>query len=326
LWIKAYVSTAHISILVNGAPCKPFKMGRGLRQGDPISPFLFVMMTEVLNKLLSKAAAAGFFQGIHIGTGNVNITHLQFADDTLIFCEPEIDYLRIIKRVLFIFQRFSGLSVNYAKSGLIVLGKDESWAKNAAEDLQCKLVQLSITYLGVPLGANMRRLSSWQPILEKVQSRLSLWKASCLSRAGKLVLIKAVLNSLPLYYLSIFKMPKKVAYKINRPQTRFLWSGSHEGRYSALVKWEIVQRPKAKGGLGVDDMMLKNAALLFKWWWRYACEEGTLWRRVVQSLHEEDYLLVPGRALPMVPGPWRDLKKLAAEKGPITKAFFNNLR
>ena len=112
--------------------------------------------------------------------------------------------------------------MNYAKSGLVVLGKEESWAVMAADVLKCKLVQLPITYLGVPLGANMRKFSSWQPVIAKIQQRLASWKASCLSRAGKLALIKAVLSSLPVYYLSLFKMPKRVANEINKIQRRFL--------------------------------------------------------------------------------------------------------
>jgi len=251
---------------------------------------------------------------------------LQFADDTLIFCEPEIEGLKNIKGVLELFREFSGLAVNFAKSGLIVFGKEEQWAQNAAETLQCNLVELPITYLGIPLGANMRRLSSWQAVLDKIRSKLSLWKANCLSRAGRLVLVKAVLNSLPLYYLSIFRLPKKVGHEINTIQRQFLWTGQNAGRFNALVKWKIVQQPKVKGGLGVDDLILKNAALLFKWWWRYTCEEGALWKRVVHSLHKEDHVFVPSQAIDMMPGPWRDLKKLAAEKGPIARAFFSNMK
>ena len=267
-WVRQCVTTARMSILVNGTPCKPFKMERGLRQGDPLSPFLFVIMAEVLNKMLLKAEALGFFKGLEVGVGQVKITHLQFADDTLIFCEPKMDFLVNIKRLLSIFQGFSGLTVNYAKSGLTVLGKDGQWAEEAAAALQCGLVELPITYLGVPLGANMNRSTSWQPIIERIQQRLSSWKASCLSRAGKLTLIKAVLSSLPVYYLSIFRMPKKVAIEINRIQRRFLWCSKHEGKFAALVKWEVVQRPKNQGGLGVGDLLMKNATLLFKWWWR----------------------------------------------------------
>jgi len=88
-------------------------------------------------------------------------------------------------------------------------------------------------------------------------------------------------------------MPKKVALEINKMQRRFLWSSKHEGRISALVKWEVVQRPKKEGGLGIGDVTIKNAALLFKWWWRFACEEGAMWKTVIQSIHDEDQLLLP---------------------------------
>ena len=324
-WMKTCLSTARISILVNGAPCKPFRMRRGLRQGDPLSPYLFVLMTEVLNKILSKAAAAGLFQGVKVGSRAITLTHLQFADDTLIFCEPRMDFLRNIQNVLYSFQSFSGLTVNYAKSGLIVLGKEIDWAERAANLLRCKLVQLPITYLGVPLGANMRKYSSWQPVLSKIQQRLANWKASCLSRPGKLVLIKAVINSLPTYYLSLFKMPKKVADMINKVQRRFLWCGSDTNRVSALVKWEVVQRPKAQGGLGVGDILLKNAALLFKWWWRFACEEGAMWRNVIQALYGEDQSLLPGKSISTMPGPWRDIKRIGLKESPVSQALFENI-
>jgi len=324
-WIKVCTTTASISILVNGTPSKPFKMQRGLRQGDPISPYLFVMMTEVLNLLLSKAAQIGLFQGIKVGSRAVSLSHLQFADDTLIFSEPRMDYLQNIKNILYSFQCFSGLKVNYAKSGLVVIGKDERWAAEAADILECKLVQLPITYLGVPLGANMRKAASWQPVITKIKQRLATWRANCLSRAGKLVLIKAVLNSLPIYFLSLFKMPRKVANEIIRIQKRFLWNANEGKRYSALVKWDVVQRPKKQGGLGVTDPMLKNAALLFKWWWRFACEEGALWRRVIQSLHEEDHIMLPKKIVATIPGPWRGIKQIAWTDTPISKAFLENI-
>jgi len=323
-WIKASLSTASISVLVNGSPCKPFPMKRGLRQGDPLSPYLFVLLTEVLNCLLSKAVQMGVFNGLQIGSRRVTVTHLQFADDTLIFCEPQLHSLQNITKVLLSFQNFSGLTVNYAKSGLLVIGKENGWAENAAQLLECQIVQLPLTYLGVPLGANMRKIASWQPVIEKIQLKLSSWKAKCLSRPGKLVLIKSVLNSLPVCYLSLFKMPKGVAKEIIKLQRNFLWSGDSAGKVNSLVKWEIVQRPKNEGGLGVGDLLLKNAALLFKWWWRYTCEEGSMWRKVIQSLYDEDNVLLPGKAIPTVPGPWRAIK-LTMDDNPSSKAFFGNL-
>jgi len=120
-------------------------------------------------------------------------------------------------------------------------------------------------------------------------------------------------------------MPKRVAKEIIRLQRRFLWSGSSEKRFSALVKWDIVQRPKKQGGLGVGDLLIRNAALLFKWWWRFACEEGAMWKRVVHSIHEEDQVLLPMNIDSSLPGPWKDIKRAALANSPTAKAFFDNL-
>ena len=128
-WVKKCVSSASILILINGTPSKPFRMGRGLRQGDPLSlghplsPFLFVLMGEVLNKMSQRAASLSMFRGISVGNEGTHITHLQFADDILIFCEAEEHHLLRIKNILLRFQAFSGLMVNYHKLGLLAVGK-----------------------------------------------------------------------------------------------------------------------------------------------------------------------------------------------------------
>jgi len=247
-WISQCLSTASVSLIINGSPSKPFKMERGIRQGDPLSPFLFVLMAEVLNKMLQRAISSGMLKGIQVGRDGLQISHLQFADDTLVFCEAEEQYVRVIKGIFLTYQAFSGLCVNYKKSTLVALGKEEAWIEHVQEILGCSTTQLPIQYLGLPLGANMRKASAWKSIIEKVQKRLKTWKSSCLSRAGRLVLVKSVLNSLPLYYLSLFKVPKKVANDIVRLQRKFLWSGNKEGRYMPLVKWEVVMKHKSKGG------------------------------------------------------------------------------
>ena len=86
-----------------------------------------------------------------------------------------------------------------------------------------------------------------------------------------------------------------------------------------------MQRPKASGGLGVDDMIMKNAAMLFKWWWRFACEEGALWKEVVSSIHKEGTFILPSITKSPIPGPWRAIKQLAAESSPVQNAFVSNL-
>ena len=147
-----------------------------------------------------------------------------------------------------------------------------------------------------------------------------------LIKGWKTCAIKAVLNSLPIYFLSIFKIPKKVAQEVIKIQRRFLWSGHNQGKVSALVKWEIIQKPKDKGGLGVTNLTLKNAALLFKWCWRYASEEGVVWRKIVNSMHDEDLTLLPSNSMSNIPSPWREIKRLASDEGLVTEALHHNLR
>nr|XP_025617990.2 transmembrane 9 superfamily member 7 [Arachis hypogaea] len=120
-------------------------------------------------------------------------------------------------------------------------------------------------------------------MIDKVEDKLSLWKAKTLNKAGKLVLIKSVLNSLPIYYLSLYKMPKAVVKKLISLQRRFLWSKENGRNGIPLVKWKVVMAPKKAGGLGIGDAVIRNTALLFKWWWRFSKEDCPLWKKVVCS-------------------------------------------
>lgn len=142
----------------------------------------------------------------------------------------------------------SGLDINYAKSAMIPMNCEETWIQCARMKLGCSVHKLPITYLGVPLGANPRRLHVWQPVLDEIVNRLSLWKARFLSRVGRLVLIKFVLNSIPLYYLSLFRIPKGVLEKIIKMQRKFFWSSDDKKKGIPLVKWEVIQKPKEVGG------------------------------------------------------------------------------
>nr|XP_025628468.1 uncharacterized protein LOC112721637 [Arachis hypogaea] len=279
-WVKECVTSASISILINGSPSKPFKMERGLRQGDPLSPFLFVLVVDVLNRMIGEAVRNGRISPLLVGRDNIELSHLQFADDTILFCPPEEGTVRNYKRLLRCFELMSGLSINFEKSNLIPVNCSQELVSRMCQLLGCQEATLPVKYLGISLGANPRLVKTWKPILDKIEEKLSLWKAKVLSKAGKLVLIKSVINSLPIYYLSLYKMPSAVARRIITLQMRFLW-GKDDGQPGmALVKWELVQAPKKLGGLGVGDAVIRNTALLFKWWWRFSKEFALYGRRL----------------------------------------------
>lgn len=184
--------------------------------------------------------------------------HLQFADDTLIFCPAKRKNLTNIRRILECFQILSVLKINFLKS---TLGKGRAWGEDMARKLGCKLVDLPITYLGIPLGRKSKKCSCMESCDKegtKKKKKLATWKSIVLSRAGRLVLIKSVLNCLPLYYISLFKIPRKVVKRLVNLQRAFFSSGQEGKKGIALVKWETIQKPKHLGGLGVDNLIIKK--------------------------------------------------------------------
>nr|XP_025662026.1 uncharacterized protein LOC112757684 [Arachis hypogaea] len=280
-WVMECVTTASMSVLINGSPSKSFKIERSLRQGDLLSPFLFVLVVDVLHRMIGEAVRNGRISPLVVGRDRVKLSHLQFPDDTILFYPPDDETMQNYKRLLRWFELMSGLSINFDKSSLISLNCEEQWVQRMCRLWGCKEGTLPVKYLGVPLGANPRLVKTWKPIIDKVEEKLSLWKAKVLNKAEKLVLIKSVLNSLPVYYLSLYKMPKAIAEKLISLQRRFLWSKEDGRQGMVLVKWELVQAPKKFGGLEVGDAMVRITVLLFKWWWRFAKEECPLWKKVV---------------------------------------------
>ncbi|RVW97689.1 Transposon TX1 uncharacterized 149 kDa protein [Vitis vinifera] len=267
-WMWSCISSARFSVLVNGVPVGFFPSTKGLRQGDPLSPYLFVMGMEVLGILLRRAVEGGFLSGCSIREGGesaLNISHLFFADDTIIFCEANKEHLSHLSWVLFWFEAASGLKINLSKSEIIPVGEVDDIEELAAE-VGCRVGSLPSQYLGLPLGAPNRASSMWDGVEERVRRRLALWKRQYISKGGRITLIKSTMASIPIYQM-----------------------GNME-RKAHLVKWEIVCGDKGRGGLGLRRLGLMNKALLGKWIWRYACEKENLWKQVIWAKYgQEEY-------------------------------------
>ena len=287
-WIMNCVSSASKSNRLNGSPLKPFKMEKGLRQGDPLSPYLFILVSKALVCLLKKADDMNLIEAVHIGKEKASLKHLQFADDTLIFAPRKSRVITNYFRILDIFAMMSGLSLNYSKSYFISWNaSDQAWARDTARSMGCSHSICPFNYLGFPLGDHMNKRSAWKPVVEKIRNRLASCKAKILSKAGRLTLIKSVLNSLPVYYMSMFKMPKAIALKIVSLRRKFFWSGvTSEKLGCPRIKWSNIELPKELGGLGVGNIMHKNLILLFKWWWRFSESDNTLWKKNSKIVHE----------------------------------------
>ena len=152
-----------------------------------------------------------------------------------------------------------------------------------AEILGCRVGSLPTTYLGLPLCLWTADKSLWSLVVERIEKRLTAWKASYLSIGSRVTLIKSALSSLPIYYMSMFKCPISVANWIEKLQRDFLWNGRSMENKFYLVDWKTVCKSKLERGLGLRPVMLMNRALLGKWLWRSGNETEGLWRQLVLS-------------------------------------------
>ena len=183
------------------------------------------------------------------------------------------------------FGHLSRLRINLSKSTLSGINISNDQTTKPASLLDCVVSKWPLTYLGLPLGRNPNSSSFWEPVLDRVSSKLDGWKKAFLSLGGRITLIQSSLTHIPSYFLSLFKIPISIALRIEKLQRDFLWSRSGEGKRDHLVSWDIVYRPKEFGGLGCGKITLRNQSFLRKWLWKYPLESFALWHQVILSIY-----------------------------------------
>ena len=194
MWIKHCISTVRYSILINGVPAGFFGSSRGVWQGDPLSPFLFVLVMEVFSRMLGAFISRGLISGFTVGlseTNQVNVSHLLFTDDTLVFCGASDSQIRNVGALLVCFEAVAGLKVNLSKSALVPVGL---WGEveQLAEVLGCGIGDLPLKYLGLPLGVSFKLKAMWADLEDLMVRRLAPWKWLYLSKGAMVTLLKAL--------------------------------------------------------------------------------------------------------------------------------------
>ncbi|KAL1225687.1 putative ribonuclease H protein [Cardamine amara subsp. amara] len=274
-WIRQCITTPSFSITVNGDLCGFFQGKKGLRQGDPISPFLFVMAMEVFGEMLKSKYASNDI-GYHPLGLNPAVTHLAFADDVMIFFDGAAPSPQGISDTLHHFHHLSGLAMNRDKTTIFLAGLKQH-EMDIISNFGFRYGSMPIRYLGLPLLHRKLRKADYSPLIDKISLRLQHWTTRTLSFAGRLQLITSVIYSLVNFWLSAFTLPKGCLKAIQSLCVRFLWAGNMDKNASAKVAWKNICLPKEEGGLGLRDFAIWNKALNLRLLWMIIAGVDSLW-------------------------------------------------
>ncbi|GJR09904.1 RNA-directed DNA polymerase, eukaryota [Tanacetum coccineum] len=237
-WIQSCLDLREDPILVNVVQREEFQFYKGLKQGDPLSPFLFILIMESLHLSFQRVVDNGMFNGIKLSS-SLSISHLFYADDAVFmgqWCDGNISTLI---HVLECFYRASGLRINMSKSKILGVNVDNDKVKGAASKLGYR-----------------------------VKNRLSKWKMKSLSIGGRLTLLKSVLGSIPIFHMSIYRAPLSVLRTLESIRSKKFKGHDINSNKASWVNWKKVLASKEKGGLGVSSLFALNRGLMFKWIWR----------------------------------------------------------
>jgi len=280
-WIMSCITTVSFSVLINGSASPFFHSERGIRQGCPLSPLLFLLVAEGLSRAIAEAKRNGSFNGIRISQ-SLCITHLLFVDDVLIFCSGSRKDAETLKEILNLFSKATGMEVNFRKSTIStnLMSEGEIDRIKAYFPFETKSIDDGLKYLGFHLKPNNYKKEDWSWLLDKLEKKLKAWSHKWLSRAGRLVLVKSVLEAIPVYWMSVAWIPKGTLEAYRRLCFRFLWSGKKDTQVTPWVKWEKIARPKEGGGWGLKNIFIFSKALAAKVGWRLL-STSSLWQKVV---------------------------------------------
>ncbi|KAL0292172.1 UNVERIFIED_CONTAM: Transposon TX1 uncharacterized protein [Sesamum radiatum] len=273
-WIEECVTSAHYSVVVNGGVHGFFAGARGLRQGDPMSPYLFVLVMEVLHMILQQLIEQDGEFRYHWRCQDLKLFQLSFADDLILLCKADVRSVNLFSRGLDLFASLSGLHTNPQKSQLIISKAASGLRDSLLATLGFQEGLLPLRYLGLPLISARLSITDCQPLLQKIDSRIKGWEGVQISFAGRVQLIKSVLISFEVYWAMAFILPKGIIKEMIKRLRTFLWKGTSDYGYPK-VAWEAVCRPIDEGGLGIKDILALNRALMSKHLWAVIKQDRT---------------------------------------------------
>jgi hypothetical protein len=278
------VTAVRYSVRLNGVPLESFQPTRGVCEGDPLSPYLFLFVADALSTALQQEIQGNALQELKISRHAPGISHLMFADDALLFFKADVSQARLIKNVLNRFERGTGQQLSPAKCSLLARESlDDQRKVGIREVLGVDRAEFEAKYLGLPTPEGRQKKDRFQPLRERFGKWMALWTEKHLATTAKEVLIKVVAQAIPTYTMSIFHLTGSLCEELAQGVRRYWW-GAHEGVCKThWIAWEKITRCKGRGGLGFRDFQVFNQALPAKQAWRLIEFPGSLCVRLLKA-------------------------------------------
>ncbi|KAL0011169.1 hypothetical protein SO802_006277 [Lithocarpus litseifolius] len=310
-WIErvmSCVTTPSFSILVNGKPHGMIQPSTRIRQGDPLSPYLFLLCAEGFTALLAKAKLEGRITGVSICRGAPRVTNLLFADDSLLFCQATPKEGEVVAEILQIYEQASGQSINLEKSSAF-------FSKNTTDTQKQQMLQILgvkevvkfESYLGLPTLIGRDKYHTFAYLKDRVWKKLQGWKGMLLSKAGKEILIKAVAQSIPTYTMSVFLLPLKLCDELNNLCAKFWWRQVSNERKIHWKNWDKLSTSKKEGGMGFQDLKAFNLVMLAKQGWRMIQGNDSLLHKCFKARYFPRSSFLDAKESPGCSHVWRSL-------------------
>lgn len=303
------IKSAKLSVIWNGDRLDGFIPARGLRQGDPLSPYLFVLCMEVLSHKIKTAITSKLWKPCTLSRGGPTLSHLFFADDLLLFGTASSHQAAMMKEIMEAFCRDSGQKMNLSKSKIWVSPNlPLSVGRLFLQKFGVPVTRDLGNYLGVPLLSGAPTSKHFHYLVERTEKRLSGWTGKLLSRASRLVLLKSITTTLPHYVMQVCKLPQKTIDNLERVNRNFFW-GSTEHRWGIHpIVWSQVCRLKSTGGLGIRPLLAVNKVLLAKLTWRFLTFTTTSWSQILWGKYGDMGTLQSGALRRGCSSVWRGME------------------
>jgi retron-type reverse transcriptase len=261
-WISNLISTSSSQVLLNGSLGMRINHARGLRQGDPLSPMLFILAMEPFHRIIKAAESANVLAPIGVRSGRFRCS--LYADDVAVFALPNPDDLNALSRIVSCVAQISGLHSNINKTEIFPISCNGIDMQQLLAGWPGQIKNFPCRYLGLQLHFRKLRKIDFLPLIDKIGARLPAWKGRFFTSAGHQTLVNSVLSAMPMHHLTVLHAPKWVFKRIDRFKRSFLWKGEdpdHSNPSDSLVNWQTVCKPKSLGGLGLPDLDRFSRAL-----------------------------------------------------------------